>query len=146
MYKFFKILTILFIVSFATNSFIEKPQSKQITNTKLEAKNKSNKSKDFNLLISSNDYNAVVSLDTVSNDITITNLKNKNQDLSIIDNYIKLSDEDIAYLKENLEPLKEKFKNSNLFEKYNIINTLLNTYQTDLKESDIINLYLEYFS
>lgn len=112
--------------------------------TKNAVSDKSKKSdNDYSILVSSNDYNAVVSLD---GDTKKFDVKEVGKDLDKVasDNYINLSDEDLKYLEEHKDEILNSFKDGSLMDKYNLVNDMLSKYDNDISKTDLINLAVKY--
>ncbi|MEF9992386.1 MAG: hypothetical protein RRZ84_08545 [Romboutsia sp.] len=98
---------------------------------------------DYTVLVSSSTYNAVVSLDN-NKELNIKLLETNSINNTSTDKYINFTDEDINYLRNNSDILIQEFKNCNLFEKYDLISSMLSKYDTNLKESDLIKIAMSY--
>lgn len=98
---------------------------------------------DYSILVSSNDYNAVVSLD---GDTKKFDVKEVGKDLDKVasDNYINLSDEDLKYLEEHKDEILNSFKDGSLMDKYNLVNDMLSKYDNDISKTDLINIAVKY--
>ena len=166
MSKFLKSILLLTVVSLGVTTFynkkepnIETKESQNIienqpkpkdtnlekSDTKSSNNNKESKSdnKDYSVLVSSNDYNAVVSLDEDTKKINIKVLEDPSNPPTS-DNYINLSEEDIKYLQENADKILSELKEGNLSEKYKLVTAMLEKYDTNINISDLINLGLKY--
>lgn len=105
---------------------------------------KTKKSDDnYSILVSSNDYNAVVSLDGDTKKFDVKEV-GKNLDKVASDNYINLSDKDLKYLEEHKDEILNSFKDGSLIDKYNLVNDMLSKYDNDISKTDLINLAVKY--
>ncbi|RDY27402.1 hypothetical protein CHL78_009305 [Romboutsia weinsteinii] len=100
-------------------------------------------SSDYDLLVLSNNYNAVVSLDLDANKIEIELLKDKSDikaASSDTDNYINLSKSDMDVIGETLKQLSSEFKTTGLVKNYQLITDTLKNCDTDITDSDLLTL------
>lgn len=125
---------------------VEDKNSTLTDSNKMIKSNKDNNNapkEDYNILVSSNEYNAVVSLDPSTKKINIEPIDDTSDNIAS-NNYINLSDEDIKYLTENADTILNDFEQGNLINKYSLVTKMLNDYDTDINTSDLINIALKY--
>ena len=60
--------------------------------------------------------------------------------------YINLTQDNIDYLIKNKDSLISKFKDGGFFDKYNLVSNMLQSYDTNIKIEDLIEVGLKYFS
>lgn len=119
-------------------------QSAQVDDSPSSSVTKDNNPDDYSVAVSSSIYNAIVSLDKESKEINIKLLEESDLSKTNTDRYINLSDSDVSYLLSNSSNLVDQFKNYNLIEKYDMVKDMLNKYDTNIKENDLIGLALAY--
>ncbi|MGL4912928.1 MAG: hypothetical protein ACRC3Y_10930, partial [Romboutsia sp.] len=120
-------------------TIIKNIPSQSVKETKYNTKN----NKEHTLLITSSQYNALVCLNEDTKDVKIEVLEDQSNP-AVFDNYINLNDDDIKYLKENSDSILNNIKESSLFEKYQLITSMLEKYDTDISVSDILSIGLKY--
>lgn len=102
----------------------------------------------YNLLVKCSDISSLISFDEntkessivyLDNDINFNDLSNK------VDKYINF-DCNSGYSFSDLKNLKSDFLSGDISKKFSIVNNLINNSDTNLKESDFIDLYFTYIS
>jgi len=146
MSKFSKIVLLIIIAGFGV-SLVKIHNDKQKIDTPKKSINSSDENadsskKDYQILVSSNKYNAIVSL----------NEDTKNMDIKILDNakdvptsikYIKVSDEYFKYLEKNSDTLFNKLESDSLITKY-ALNEKLKDCDTNITSNDLKDILFKY--
>lgn len=116
--------------------------------TNIDSLNKTNNTTsndDFSVLVESPIYNAVVSLDEGSKEFKVKLLDDVSDNVKDeTSHYIKFSKDDIDYLTANIDTLIDQFKNGGLFDKYNMVTSMLKSYDTNINQGDLIGLALSF--
>ena len=102
----------------------------------------------YDLAIKYDNSGALVSLDTVTRKVSVISLDTIDnfKDLaSKTDKYIDFDNSE-NYSIEDLNSLKDKFLSSGMIEKYEIVKDILKNSDTNIKESDLINMYFNYMA
>lgn len=102
----------------------------------------------YDLAIKYDNSGALVSLDTVTRKvsvITLDTIDNFKDLASKTDKYIDFDNSE-NYSIEDLNSLKDKFLSSGMIEKYEIVKDILKNSDTNIKESDLINMYFNYMA
>lgn len=102
----------------------------------------------YDLAIKYDSSGALVSLDTVTRKVSVISLDTIDnfKDLaSKTDKYIDFDNSE-NYSIEDLNSLKDKFLSSGMIEKYEIVKDILKNSDTNIKESDLINMYFNYMA
>lgn len=100
----------------------------------------------YDLAIKYDDINTLVSFDSSTNETTVANLSHKDNFDHVAkkaDKYINFKG-DANYSFNDLKALKDKFYAAGVSEKFSIVKEVLNNTDTNLTESDLIDLYLKY--
>ncbi|MCR8746878.1 hypothetical protein [Romboutsia lituseburensis] len=127
-----------------TNNSVKLDGTKKNKTTNNAVGDKAKKSdNDYSILVSSNDYNAVVSLDGDTKKLDVKEV-GKDLDKVVSDNYINLSDKDLKYLEEHKDEILNSFKDGSLMDKYNLVNDMLSKYDNDISKTDLINIAVKY--
>lgn len=122
---------------------------KDSTDNSPNSKSNSNSSKknSYDLLFLSDDVSSIISIDRDTKEITTRDLDKDSISLDNIpleiDNYIKVDGDSLNYFKGDLPTLKEEFFNASIPDKYFMMKDLISKCDTDLNDSDLINLGLE---
>lgn len=126
------------------NNGVKLDDTKKNKTTNNAVSDKAKKSdNDYSILVSSNDYNAVVSLDGDTKKLDVKEV-GKDLDKVVSDNYINLSDKDLKYLEEHKDEILNSFKDGSLMDKYNLVNDMLSKYDNDISKTDLINIAVKY--
>lgn len=139
--KLIFLLVLLISTLFLFDKILISKKLESVENLK-EPEENSNEYDDYSILVTSPLYNAIISLDEKNKDIDIKPIDSQNVEQTQSGKYIKFTNDEINYLKANSSNLVNKFTKSNILDKYNMVSDFLNQYDTNLKESDIINLAL----
>lgn len=122
-----------------------KDESSDLANKNLDNLEENNhKNDDYSILVTSPLYNAIFYLDTSNREANIKLIDSKDIGQTSSDKYINLTIDDINFLKNNASDLINEFIKCTIFDKYDMMSRLLNQYDTNLQESDIINLAFAY--
>lgn len=99
----------------------------------------------YDLAIKCDDISALVSIDSNTKETNIKELSvedNFNDVSSKSDKYISLDN----YTLDEIKELKDKLSSGSFSERYNIVKDVLNNADTNIRESDLIDIYFKYMA